>query len=90
MRNTQETDSERNRAADDGLTILQQVVHGTQTHLLTDLFTEGDQRNTNNGRNLVHGLLLVFLMLSAHVQQLLDVEHVTRAGIGAGLHDESD
>ena len=53
------------------------MIHRSQAHLLADVFSEGDQSYTEDGCNLVDRFLLIFLVLGAKMQKLLDVEDVS-------------
>ena len=43
------------------------MVHCAEGHLHADIFTEGNQGNTDHGSNLMVGLFLVVLVLRAEV-----------------------
>ena len=64
------------------------MVHSSQAHFLADLFTEGDECNSEHGCNLMDRLLLIFLVLGAEVKHLLYFENIARASISACLNNQ--
>ena len=76
VRDSEQTNRERHRPPDDGLTVLEQVVHCSQTHFLANLLAEGDQSDSKHSCDLMDGLLLVLLMLCTEMEHLLDFEDI--------------
>jgi hypothetical protein len=66
------------------------VRHCAQAHISSNLLTVGNHCNADNRRNLVKGLLVFSLMLSAQVQHLLNLENVAGARVGATVNDQFD
>ncbi len=77
---------ERNRAADDGLAVLQQPIEHSQRHVTAQLLAHRDQRNADDGHRLEAVILLQ--MLAAHLQHLLHAQHIAGARIRTALHGE--
>jgi hypothetical protein len=53
------------------------MVHLSEGHLDSDVLTEGNQSDANDGSDLMDGVLLVFFMLSAQVKHVLDLKDVS-------------
>jgi len=64
------------------------MLHSSESHLDTNVFTEGNQSDTDDSSDLMDRLFLVFLMLSAQMEHLLDFQDISRASVCACLNNE--
>lgn len=77
VRDSEQADCKRHCALNDRLAILVQMVHGAKSHLHANVFTKGNQGDTDYGSNLMVGLFFVLLVLRAEVEHFLNLEDVT-------------
>lgn len=64
------------------------MLHCSESHLDANVFTKGNQSDTDDSGDLMDGLLLVFFMLSTQMEHLLNLEDIARAGVCARLNNE--
>jgi len=64
------------------------VIHGSQAHLLTNVFAESNESDANNSGHLMNRLFVIIFVFSAQVQHLLNFEHVAGACIGTSFDHE--
>jgi hypothetical protein len=62
------------------------MVHRSECHFSADIFTERNQRDTDNSCDLVKRFFFLLLVFSADVHHLLDFQNVATASVCASLN----
>lgn len=85
VRNSEETNSQRYNFLDDRLSVSQELVQSSNTHFLTDIFSESDEGNSKNSSNLMKSILFLSFVLRKEMEELLDLENVSSSGLSKSI-----